>query len=419
MAVNDNGEATVVAVLTLKKHAEGIWITKLLLELEKIASPPYEFQIVALESLDASFFGADSMPTSWRAIVNRVSDAANPIQVKACQAVLTAATIWGLPVYNGPRCYSIGCNKFLHHQIFYRAGMQTPRSVMVRFFVEGKDGVENKDVTIVDKLLSASTLLENRGCQWPFLIKPNSAGFGSGIALLYNQEELTRYGRRVLSDNAFAPSNDGLALLQEYIQPKDSSIFRVWFLDGNVQCATKRSVDSETTADTISHAFTKGCASSVGASCQLSNQVDSSKNVKSQTSLSQNFTKGCLSGSECSLKKTSQPSDEACRNGEIESVSRARFTAWKIPLDVKNEIENLLLHVGSECQAGSVEFLYNSFGERLYFDLNMLSTLPTTNDGSVENAGVWPDEYNPWVELAESIERFILGGHSGNTLDAC
>ena len=42
----------------------------------------------------------------------------------------------------------------------------------------------------------------------------------------------------------------------------------------------------------------------------------------------------------------------------------------------------------------------------LYFDVNMLSTLPQPNNGSVQDPeGVWLKEWNPWAELADMVAR--------------
>ena len=149
----------------------------------------------------------------------------------------------------------------------------------------------------------------------------------------------------------------------------DGKIFRVWFLNGEVQCAVQRSIaaidhdDDETSASRKSaEDFTLGCVAGSGV-CQRSSS---------------------------SLKPLIQP--------------------WEVPDEVKHEIEERLLPVlPRDAHCGSVEFLnhysasnYNfakhdeeTVARRLYFDLNLLSTLPT--DDHLNGA---PD---PWLQLAGAI----------------
>jgi len=138
-----------VVILTLEKHKEGVWITRLVAELTRrfqndkrcIASRSddgneqgkLQVQVVTVESLDIDQYPLSSAPP-WMGVVNRVSDAAPPILVKSTLAVLQSAELWGIPIFNGPRSYAICCNKMMHHQVFCRAGLMTPRSVLVNLF---------------------------------------------------------------------------------------------------------------------------------------------------------------------------------------------------------------------------------------------------------------------------------------------
>ena len=66
----------------------------------------------------------------WKCIVNRVSDAAEPWEVKATLAILQQAqTVWKILVWNGPEAYSLCTNKWCHHVLFQRAGLQSPDTV--------------------------------------------------------------------------------------------------------------------------------------------------------------------------------------------------------------------------------------------------------------------------------------------------
>ena len=95
-------------------------------------------------------------------------------------------------------------------------------------------------------------------------------------------------------------------------------------------------------------------------------------------------------------------------NGNLASVcvasncSRQSIRAIAIPDDVRNELEEGLLPLLPDAHSGSVEFLYDKAGRRLYFDLNLLSTLPLVE--RVQDAeSVWGQDYDPWKEMANAV----------------
>jgi len=140
-----------------------------------------------------------------------------------------------------------------------------------------------------------------------------------------------------------APFDDSMALLQTYTRPRDKKLYRVWFLRGKVQCAIEREIQDE------EREFTNACSGS------------------------------------CSRQEPPR--------------------AWKIPLNVKDEIENRLLPLLPDAHCGSVEFLYSEKdSERLYFDLNLLSTLPIHIR---DTDGIWQKDYDPWMQLATEIWDFL------------
>ena len=78
------------------------------------------------------------------------------------------------------------------------------------------------------------------------------------------------------------------------------------------------------------------------------------------------------------------------------------FSAWRVPDDIASDVAKIVDISQGDC--GSVEFMYDEHGgPPVYFDLNMLSTLPIM-DGSVKNAeGTWPASFDPWSQLAAHI----------------
>jgi len=223
----------------------------------------------------------------------------------------------------------------------------------------------DKFINAVERLISTQKL------NYPLLIKPNAGGFGKGIRLIYSLDELPSLVESLYYDDDFIAS-DRVVLVQEYIQPFQDKVYRVWFLDGKVQCAVERSFSSELvnqipdpTQDRL-NAFTGGCAGSSDGSCSL-DDIDS-------------------------LKDSSQVTFSL----DLQTMS-TESSPWPVPDNIATEIETLLTCVGDDCYAGSVEFLFNRDEDhRVYFDLNMLSTLPVESD-------------KEWINLAHSILRVALG----------
>jgi hypothetical protein len=307
-----------VVVLTLEKHKDGSWITRLIETLRQ-QDADAEVTLVALESIleERSCLVVEGnsnwgVPDSATILVNRVSDAADPILVKACIAVLGLVSSRAgtsndhttmIPVVNGAAAYALCTNKWCHHVLFNRAGLATPRTV--KFF-------RPEPATIQKAMDDWEDSTVER-----FLLKPNAAGFGAGII------ECQR-GRRVDvldGEKLLLPqASDGVLLLQEYIE--SPHVYRVWFLDGRILCGVVRN--------------------------------DPSSGTSATTTLF---------------------------NGCVASADRTLFDTYNVPEDVRQEIEDQLLPLlPSDAHTGSVEFLYDQGGERrFYFDLNLLSTLPLEN----------------------------------------
>lgn len=328
-----------------------------------------------------------------------MSDAAQPALAKACLAVLNSCEIWGVPVFNGPRCYSIGCNKLLHHHVFARAGLDSPRSVPVRLGGRRRDADE-----ALRKARSAARLLEGRGCNWPFLLKPNSGGFGEGIEVFADLSELERYfGARNANMEVSSPDGDGVALLQEYIRPVDGRIYRVWFLNGDVQCAVWRLIDSDKVIDGRMHQGTQqlrgGCT---GNNCSLGSKRKDEREDAGDAS--RNSQKELVAGYAGQSGARRVKSDVRIPVKQADAGFHRPFSAWEITKDVISDFERVQQIIGKDCHAGSIEFLINDSERNVYFDLNMLSTLPLIESGGVDNAdNIWGIGVDPWDELASAI----------------
>lgn len=325
-----------LVILTLQKHQASIWITRLVAKLhELLPNESVQCHVLVLETCWDDFpIGNNDFLLDWIGVVNRISDAAEPVQVKMCLSILHAAELQGIPVFNGARAFTSTANKWNHHVLFHTAQLQTPYSVLIH-------------QPTPTKLMDA--VAKNTSLRFPLLLKPNSGGFGAGIRRYDSTED-------IMQDH-YDPSdisNDCMALLQNcYTSPIGDRFYRVWFLMGRVQCAVERST-------------------------ALPNPP-----LVSPSSSTPSF---------------SGPTCMACLPGG--SICQP-WQAWTIPDAVRFEIENSLLPLLPDAHAGSVEFFYTNEGNEgakkcMYFDFNLLSTLPLEMDTES-----WTRE--PWEHLASCI----------------
>lgn len=387
-----------LAILTLRRHQHGIWIRRLVevLQTEKARDfdPSCEVRIVVLEDLlqgpvciSCSEESLINDVCSWTCgLINRTSDAAEPWEVKACLAVLQLAKLRNIPVWNGPEAYSLCTNKWCHHVLFQQAKLQSPLTVMglqpqrneepsnlleaqaVRSLVEMQQQQSLKDTTLPQNV--ASTTLD-------YLIKPNAGGFGAGIER--RSVDLTyAFGHEAKEERPAPLFSDRMVLFQTYHPPYKGKIYRVWFLWGKVQCAVVRSSSSSSTG-------------------MLSGEDGPAADE---------FTLGCVGGV---CQRQQQSNDPSSTDASSASPRTTTITPWPVPDDVRYEIEEQLIPVmPADAHCGSVEFLSDtaddgSHAPRLYFDLNLLSTLP------VEESHVVSGAKDPWQELAGEILKFCSG----------
>ena len=210
---------------------------------------------------------------------------------------------------------------------------------------------------------------------------------------------------------------------------KERAIYRVWFLGREVQCGVKMVRPDPPTAAAPDAGFTGGCVSGV---CTREPKAKRQAAMDSKSApaavptaaspapqAASEFTGGCVGGvctrplkrkakspeatavatASAPRPKTEGPGAEAAAASQ---TAKPVFSAWRVPDDVASDIANIVDISQGDC--GSVEFMYDERGgPPVYFDLNMLSTLPIM-DGSVENAeGVWPPSFDPWSQLAAFI----------------
>jgi glutathione synthase/RimK-type ligase-like ATP-grasp enzyme len=112
----------------------------------------------------------------------------------------------GIPVINPVGAWRFEKSKAMQADLFERLGVLYPRTVVVNHR---------------DQVLKAVERL-----RLPVLLKPNVGGSGAGIVRFDTREEL----EGALAQAAFGP--DGVALLQEYQEPRDGAVVRIEILNG-------------------------------------------------------------------------------------------------------------------------------------------------------------------------------------------
>jgi RimK-like ATP-grasp domain len=176
---------------------------------------------VPFEKVDPSahgFLPGERAPR-YSVIVNRVSPSSHTRGHGAAlfyaHAFLAYAEELGIPVINPAAAYRSETSKALQALLFERLGLRYPRTAVVN------------DPGQIDKLLG--------GLRFPVVVKPNIGGSGAGIVRFDSPETLedaARGGRL-----AFGP--DGVALVQEFLEPADGGIVRVEVLGGEYLYAIK------------------------------------------------------------------------------------------------------------------------------------------------------------------------------------
>lgn len=306
-----------VVLLTRDEHASGRWLLDLKCALEAADA---QVRILRLSEYHSSLASTSDISSST-IVVNRVSDAAPPGDVKMCLSALRFYMLAGCRIINGIDSYTIGMAKVLHYSLFAKAGLSTPKYVVLR-----SQDIEN--------IASIKRAIDKRGIQFPVLIKPNSGGFGKGIVRFNDLPALVSacedaqvnldctLGEKLL--DAFG--SDDVAVLQEFVPPKDDFIYRAWFVGKAVHRAVRVRVDRD---------------------------ITSAQAETSDVAADRNETK--------------VPDFNAC-------VCSVPFEDYQCPSDIQRDIESLIDISKADC--GSVEYLYDSAGQVQFFDFNLLSTLP-------------------------------------------
>ena len=214
-------------------------------------------------------------------------------------------------------------------------------------------GLQSPVSVLVRDIDSIKTIVENETLSFPVLLKPNAGGYGKGIQKFKCKEELLKFYNENKHMNRNFFGMDGSALIQHcYGLSPSPTVYRVWVLNGSLQCAIK---------------------------------VDRPRG---------GFSGACMS--------------DACT--AVKTVVTAIDVAT-LDTHIKRAILKIADFCGAHCC--SIEYLFeNAESEQqapkdpIYFDVNMLSTLPTNKPefGVINSQSVWGTR-NFWKELASDIFR--------------
>lgn len=182
----------------LDEHPE--WSARLMAELTA-RQVPFE----KIEHHAHTFHPADREP-QYSVIVNRTSPSSHTRGHAAvlfyAEPLLAYYEALGIPVINPVAAYRVERSKALQVLLFERLGLRYPRTTVIN-----QPGQIPK---VID------------GFRFPVLVKPNVGGSGAGIVRLDSREALEEAVAQGLS---LGP--DGVALLQEYVEPEGGAIVRI------------------------------------------------------------------------------------------------------------------------------------------------------------------------------------------------
>lgn len=193
----------------LDEHPD--WSTRLIAELERRG--------LVVDRIDHSGHAFDPRERQARhdVIVNRSSPSSHrrghASVLFYTEALLDHYAALGVPVINPVSAYRFEKSKALQVGLFERLGVRYPKTVVLNH---------------PDQLRKAAD-----GFRFPVLVKPNVGGSGALIERVDDRDALeTRAGSL-----DFGP--DGVALLQEYVAPRDGAIVRIEVLDGRALYAIR------------------------------------------------------------------------------------------------------------------------------------------------------------------------------------
>ncbi len=175
---------------------------------------------LAYERLDAANLSWDpAAAPGFSLLVNRMSPSAylrgHGHAIHATLAYLDYVAARGIPIVNGPGAYALEISKSRQLDLLEQLGLRYPASRVINH---------------ADAAPAAAA-----GLRFPVVVKPNIGGSGARIRRFDSPEAL----QDAVADGSLDLGVDRVALVQEFLPARGSSIVRVEILDGEVLYAIR------------------------------------------------------------------------------------------------------------------------------------------------------------------------------------
>lgn len=192
-------------------HENSEWVVDLKRSLEDL-NTPYEEWFVNDFSVDLNSTPPEGI------FYNRMSASSHTRNHRFAPEITAPILSWlelnQRKILNGRKALNIELSKSEQYFSLNKYGIKTPRSIIVNSI----EGISNA----VNQLNS-----------FPFIVKPNRGGKGSGVQLFQEKTSLDL----AIEEQRLGDSIDGIWIVQEYIKPSDGTITRVEFINGKFHYA--------------------------------------------------------------------------------------------------------------------------------------------------------------------------------------
>lgn len=197
-------------------HENEPWVLPLRAAFEKL-NVPYEEWFIDKLTLNLSEAPPEGI------FYNRISASSHTRDHRYAPEITENVLAWlqrhGRTVINGRRALQLEVRKSEQYIALQEFGIAHPKTIIVN-----------------DKNLLADAV--NQLNHFPFIIKPNRGGKGTGVQLIQSKESLLK----TVENNQLGESLDGIWLVQEYVKPHNGRIVRAEFVGGKFLYAV--SIDS-------------------------------------------------------------------------------------------------------------------------------------------------------------------------------
>jgi len=197
-------------------HENETWLVPLRKEFNKLGLP-YEEWNIDKKSLDLYETPPEGV------FYNRMSASAHTRDHRYAPEFTNNLLAWlhrhNRLVINGWRALQLEVRKSEQYLAMQEFGIKHPKTLIAN------------DISLIPNAVEQLN-------QYPFIIKPNRGGKGTGVQLFYSKESL----EQAINNGDLGESLDGIWLIQQYIEPLNGRVTRVEFVGGEFLYAV--SIDS-------------------------------------------------------------------------------------------------------------------------------------------------------------------------------